>query len=215
MNDDRERERNSTSTANGDGNTNGNGNGMRRELRSDSPSTTVFNASGSSFDEFHIQALVQLLSLKSPKWKSWLQTKLKSLRSKYEAKQAKAEENEEFVSLNKAKRRNHGNALQCNVAMDRQDEEYLLNLLKFYEYLTFVEPNMAQNAVSEMAKSFLYDADQRQILVRFFEQFTSMSHFLEELQDFWPPESSKSVGPHSQQRTLLSPSIATGGSRVA
>ena len=116
------------------------------------------------------------------------------------------------MSLNKVKRRNN-NSNKCNVAMDRHDEQFLLNLLKFYEYLTFVEPNMAQNAVSEMAKSILYDADQRQILVRFFEQFTSMNDFLKELHDFWPPESSKSAT--SQNRVLLSPTLKSGGSRVA
>ena len=50
------------------------------ELRSMSPSTTVFNASYSSFDEFHIQALVQILSLKSPRWENMVTSKIKFLK---------------------------------------------------------------------------------------------------------------------------------------
>jgi len=167
--------------------------------RSTSPSTTVFNESMSSFDEFHIQALVQLLSLKSPRWKVWLQIKLKFLKNKYEQKQAEYEEKDDFTSLNKVrKRRNNDEMISCNVAIDKHDEGYLLNLLKFYEYLTFVEPNIDDNAVSNMAKSYLFDADQREILVRFFSQFSSLQYFLSELQQFWPAESSKSSSPHKK-----------------
>eukprot|EP01083_Nonionella_stella_P185442 676192_1 len=168
------------------------------ELRSMSPSTTVFNVSSSSFDEFHIQALVQLLSLKSPRWKSWLQSKLTGLKRKYEKKQAEYENNDEYMSLNKArKRRMNGSEdiFQCTVSIERADEGYLLNLLKLYEYLTFVEPNIKDNAISVMANTFLYDADQRNILVRFLNHFSSLQHFLNELKEFWPPESSKSVSP--------------------
>merc|ERR1712154_653583 len=85
--------------------------------------------------------------------------------------------------------------LQCNISTDKSDEGYLLNLLKFYEYLTFVEPNINDNAVSVMANTFLADADQRNILVKFLNQFSSLKHFLNELRDFWPPESSKSTSP--------------------
>ena len=193
-------------------NNNNNNNNQKSEyLRSMSPSTTVFNASGSSFDEFHIQALVQLLSLKSPRWKTWLENKLKFLKSKYKQKQAEKEENDEYQSLNKARKRSRGNnnnseeIFQCNISIDKYDEGYLLNLLKFYEYLTFVEPNIQDNAVSVMAKTFLFDADQRNYLFNFFNQFSALQNFLEELKDFWPPESSKSSSP-KKIKDLIIPS---------
>merc|ERR1712154_1480 len=145
-------------------------------------------------DEFHIQCLVQLITLKSPRWKSWLQTKLKFLRNKYEQRQAENEQNDTFLSLNKARKTKQINDIfKVNVIIDRFDKGYLFNLLKFYQYLTFVEPNITDNAVSVMANNFLYDADQRNILVRFFNQFSSLKNYLNELQEFWPPESSKSV----------------------
>jgi len=158
--------------------------------RSVSPSTTVFNASSSSFDEFHIQALVQLLSLRSPRWKSWLQHKFKTLRAKYAQRQLNGDE---YVSLNKTRKRSREDA--SAQVLDTGDRGFLLNLLKFYEYLTFVEPNIRENAVSEMAATFLFDAEQRHIVVEFLSAFSALDEFLNELQDFWPPESSKSVSP--------------------
>merc|ERR1712129_522557 len=132
-------------------------------------------------DEFHIQALVQVLSLKSPKWNSWLHTKLKFLKNKYLQKQSDMADKRRNTSSNSLR---HANAMiDFNIAIDHFDEGYLLNLLKFYQYLTFVEPNMDANAVSVMANSFLFDADQRNLLVGFFSQ----------LKEFWPAESSKSV----------------------